>query len=180
MSLHVNDLPLVNPASTTPNGRGLCRDATGKLCWDTGSDIVPYGGDDATTAEIEAAVDAAIATEVTDRNTAIAAAVLQTIADATAATVAQTQAVGRRTIRGDATANNVNVTLPTCVDNTCIYTIKKVDGGANTVKATALADPAETINGAADFTLADEHDMITIQSDGVSNWEIIGAFGVTL
>ena len=49
------------------------------------------------------------------------------------------------------------------------YTIKKVDSGVGQV----VIDPngAQTIDGAATYTLVNQYDAITIQSDG-SNWNI--------
>lgn len=64
------------------------------------------------------------------------------------------------------------VTLPTAADNVGRrITIKKVDAGAGSVVVDGEA--AETIDGAATYTVTAQYAFVTVQSDGF-NWMIIG------
>jgi hypothetical protein len=52
------------------------------------------------------------------------------------------------------------------------FTVKDEIGtaGANPITVVALTSPANTIDGAATFTLNSNYESITFQCDGVSNW----------
>lgn len=73
-------------------------------------------------------------------------------------------------ILADATSGNVVITLPPVSGNTGVhYTIKRIDGSANTV--TVDGDGSETIDGETTQTLL-EHDSITVICDGTEWWII--------
>lgn len=75
------------------------------------------------------------------------------------------------TILVNASAGNVVITLPSAAALTGkTFTIKKVDGSANTV--TAMPSSSQTIDGGSDFVLPAAWRYITVQSDGL-NWFII-------
>lgn len=70
-------------------------------------------------------------------------------------------------ILADATAANINVTLPTASGiSGRQYTVKRIDGSVNT--ATVVG----TIDGAANYTLSAQWKYVTVVSDG-TNWMII-------
>jgi len=69
-----------------------------------------------------------------------------------------------------ATAGVTTINLPTAVSNTAKFTVKKVDGGTNTV--TVDANSTETIDGGATATLLIPSASITLISNNL-NWFII-------
>lgn len=76
------------------------------------------------------------------------------------------------TIRADSTAAAFNINLPSAADQLGrIYTIKRVNAGANAV--TVAPSGGQTIDGAATYMLGLQYQFVTIQSNGV-NWDIIG------
>jgi hypothetical protein len=72
-------------------------------------------------------------------------------------------------ILGDATLGPITITLPTAVGNAGkLYSVKKIDATANIVKVDPNA--AELIDGAADFDLVLQHEVIGFVSDGTGWW----------
>jgi hypothetical protein len=72
-------------------------------------------------------------------------------------------------ILGDATLGAMTITLPTVASSVGkLYTVKKIDSTANIVKV----DPngAELIDGAADFDLLSQHEVIEFVCDGTEWW----------
>jgi len=69
-----------------------------------------------------------------------------------------------------ATAGATTINLPTAVSNTAKFTIKKIDGGTNTVTTTASG--SQTIDGGATASLLIPSASITLISNN-SNWFII-------
>lgn len=68
----------------------------------------------------------------------------------------------------DATGGAVTITLYAAANNTGkIVTVKKIDSGSNAV--TVDGNAAETIDGAATVSLADQYDSVSLVSDG-TNW----------
>ena len=66
----------------------------------------------------------------------------------------------------DATGGNITMNFPTAVGNTALYTIKKVDGSANTV----ILDPsgAQTLDGLATQTIRFQNTSVDIYSDNAN------------
>ena len=66
----------------------------------------------------------------------------------------------------DATLGNITVNFPTAVGNTALYTVKKVDGSANTV----ILDPngAETLDGQVTQTIRFQNTSVDIYSDNAN------------
>jgi len=76
------------------------------------------------------------------------------------------------TILVDASGGNRIITLPAAATSAGqIFNIKKIDGSVNIV--TIQPNDAETIDGVTPKTLTIQSESITIQSDGVSNWDVI-------
>lgn len=76
-----------------------------------------------------------------------------------------------RTVLADAAGAAFDVDLPPAAQaKHRIYTIKRINGGANAV--TIDPDGAELIDGAASATLAAQYDGMTIESDG-TGWHIL-------
>lgn len=74
-------------------------------------------------------------------------------------------------IEADATGGSFTVTTPTAVGATGrIYTVKRINSGANTV--TIDGNAAETIDGDATVILVTQYTSLEIQSNG-TNWRII-------
>ena len=81
--------------------------------------------------------------------------------------------VSKRTTRVNATGGAVTATLPTATSAAGKhFTIKKIDASGNAV--TVDGDGAETIDGAATYSLATQYKSVTVASNGTS-WDIIGA-----
>jgi len=79
--------------------------------------------------------------------------------------------VSDRTIKGDASLGDINLTLPTAVDNEGItFIIKKVDSTTNSIIVTP--EDGETIDGNSTIEINSQWDTLTIQSDG-TNWIIL-------
>ena len=77
----------------------------------------------------------------------------------------------------DATSGNLIATLPPA--NTCFgkkYVIKKTDASANTVSVTADTTAPDLIDGVATKVINARYYELQIESDGVSNWHIIGFY----
>ena len=65
----------------------------------------------------------------------------------------------------------IDIRVPTAVGVTGqVHFVKKIDAGAGSVHV--LATGAETIDGAAEVTLDDRYDAVTVISDG-ANWQIV-------
>ena len=69
-----------------------------------------------------------------------------------------------------ATAGATTINLPTAVSNTAKFTVKKIDGGTNTV--TVDANSTETIDGGLTASILIPSASITLISNN-SNWFII-------
>lgn len=79
--------------------------------------------------------------------------------------------VSDRTIKGDASLGDIDLTLPTAVDNEGItFIIKKVDSTTNSIIVTP--ESGETIDGNSTIEINSQWDTLTIQSDG-TNWIIL-------
>lgn len=89
----------------------------------------------------------------------VTATAATTIADAAAQTL----------VLADATAATFAVTLPAVAVGQLV-TVKKIDGSVNAV--TVATPGTETIDGAADASLAAQYDVIRLVSDG-ANWFVI-------
>jgi hypothetical protein len=101
------------------------------------------------------------------------AAILQMDPATRTETAAYTAAPWDHTIRVDATAGAVTVTLPPASLHTGkVYVVLKVDASGNAV--TINPDAAETINGAATRSLAAQFNVAMIQSNGAS-WDVLSA-----
>lgn len=68
-------------------------------------------------------------------------------------------------------SGNITITLPTAVNNSNIYTVKKTDGGSNVVTI-ATSPNTQKIDGGSTATLKVQYASITVVSDG-SNWYVI-------
>lgn len=100
------------------------------------------------------------------------------IGDPTVKPVTTTYTVDRTdsTVFCDATSAAFTVTLPpaaACKGFT--VTIKKTDASANAV--TVEGNASETIDGAANVSLADQYDTVKVQSDG-TNFLILSTVGL--
>jgi hypothetical protein len=84
-----------------------------------------------------------------------------------------TQEVGLYTYLVDATSGNINVNIPSAIDNSASFIIKKIDSSSNYVQLNG--NLSETIDGAAEIYLYDQYNFVQIQSDG-TNWVIINEF----
>lgn len=73
----------------------------------------------------------------------------------------------------DATSGSVTITLPTAVNNTAAFIIKKIDSSTNTVIVDGNA--SETIDGDTTITIYDQYNYIEIISDG-TNWKVINEY----
>lgn len=72
-------------------------------------------------------------------------------------------------ILGDATSGAITISLPTAAAAANrILRVKKIDSSVNIVKVDP--DGAETIDGAADFDLTAQHEVIEFGSDGTDWW----------
>lgn len=76
----------------------------------------------------------------------------------------------------DATAASRDVTFnatysTATVSEGRIYVIRKADSSANTVTISGAS--GDTINGASNYVLTTEHESVTIQSDGGTDWNVI-------
>lgn len=75
---------------------------------------------------------------------------------------------------GNATGGAFAITLPaasTTVDK--VFLFKKVDSSGNAITVTA-ASPGDTIDASSTYALSAQYDFLFIQSNGVSNWRILG------
>jgi hypothetical protein len=88
-------------------------------------------------------------------------------------TAAYTASTADYTIQVDATTASFTLTLPTVAspNGGIIYRIVKITA-ANTV--TVAAQSGQTINGAATVAMTTQWQRLTIQSDSVSNWLVVG------
>lgn len=78
-------------------------------------------------------------------------------------------------ILADATSGAFANTLPTAVGiSGRQYTIKRINGGANTV--TVGTTSSQTIDGASTKTLGAQWSAVTVVSDG-ANWQIVNVVG---
>jgi hypothetical protein len=84
-----------------------------------------------------------------------------------------TQEVGLYTYLVDATSGNINVNIPSAIDNSASFIIKKIDSSSNYVQLNG--NISETIDGDAEIYLYDQYNFVQIQSDG-TNWVIINEF----
>lgn len=82
------------------------------------------------------------------------------------------------TLKVDTTGGNILVNLPSAAgefiyDNGLgrVFIIKRITAGVNTLDITP--DGAETIDGAASYSLTGQYDFVVLQSDG-ANWMVIG------
>jgi hypothetical protein len=89
-------------------------------------------------------------------------------------TVTTTYAVkiADHTVRADATGGAFSVTLPTAVGVAGKrYVVKKIDSSGNAV--TVATTSAQTIDGAASYSLATQYKFVVVESDG-ANWIVVG------
>lgn len=84
-----------------------------------------------------------------------------------------TENIGLYTKLVDATSGSVTITLPTAVNNTAAFIIKKIDSSTNTVIVDGNA--SETIDGDTTITIYDQYNYIEIISDG-TNWKVINEY----
>lgn len=89
-------------------------------------------------------------------------------------TAAYTLVATDKTILANATTGAFAVTLPAAssVVSGRPYTVKKIDSSANAVTLTASG--ADKIDGAAIYALGVQYQYAAVESDGVSNWWIVG------
>lgn len=67
-------------------------------------------------------------------------------------------------------SGTLTITLPTAIGNANLYSIKKIDGSANTV--TLATTSGQTIDGGSTAVIKVQYASISVTSDG-SNWYII-------
>ena len=67
-------------------------------------------------------------------------------------------------------SGNITVTLPTAVNNSNFYTVKKTDATGTVV--TVNTTSSQTIDGGSTASLKVQYVSITVASDG-SNWYVI-------
>lgn len=90
----------------------------------------------------------------------------------TSTTIDKTLTVYDFTILVDTSGGNRIITLPAAsVKQGHIFIIKKIDSSINIV--TIKPDGADTIDLAALATLTLQNESKSIQSDGISNWDVI-------
>ena len=94
--------------------------------------------------------------------------VVQVIADVPYYDVINTQ--GTVLIFCDATGGDLNINLPTAVDNTTVIVVKRIDSDVYTL--TINPDGSETIDGGSTAVLNVQNESITLVSDN-TNWKII-------
>lgn len=73
-------------------------------------------------------------------------------------------------ILGDATSAAINITLPTAVGVTKIYSVKKIDSTSNTV--TVVTTGGQTIDGSTTAVIKVRYVSISVVSNN-SNWNVI-------
>lgn len=79
-------------------------------------------------------------------------------------------------IRIDASGADVVVTLPSARDQIAReYTFKRIDGSAN-IAAIGVAS-GDNIDGSGSQSLPSQYDSITVKSNGIDTWDIIGRAG---
>lgn len=73
----------------------------------------------------------------------------------------------------NATSGAVTITLPTAVDNSAAFIIKKIDSSANAVTVDAAS--SETIDGDLTYKLYDQYNYVEIVSNG-TNWVVTNEY----
>lgn len=74
-------------------------------------------------------------------------------------------------ILGDASGGVVTLNLPPAAKGVWrVYTVKKIDGTANTVDV--VPKGAETVDGSAPLSLSSQYEVVQIISDGDNWWKV--------
>lgn len=83
---------------------------------------------------------------------------------------ANTSLDNHHTVRVDATASAIDITLPSAATTTGrVYVVKKIDASVNNVNIVG------TVNGVSGYAITAQHKGVTVQSNG-TDWDVIGSF----
>lgn len=96
--------------------------------------------------------------------------IINTVVIQTSATLNETNTAGQKIILCDCTSNSITINLPTAVDSTAQFIIKKIDSTTNTVTIEPYS--SETIDGSLNAVIYVQNVCISIVSND-ANWFII-------